>query len=222
MNTLPASRSIISVVSLSAAMMLSSAALAEVRYVSDVIYIPVRAEANPQASVIQRSIPSGTKLTLIKEDKGTDNASWSLVITPEGNQGWVRTQNITDKPTAAMVLSNLGGNGVDVANLAQENQQLKEELSKLQQEHQQLLADTEEVRQNATLALNLEDEHSQLLAQNQLLQTRADIATAENEKLRNTDRFNQWVYGGGLMLGGVILSFFLQMLGRRKRRSEWG
>lgn len=222
MNILPASRSLFSVVSLSSFMLLSSATLAADRYVSDVIYIPVRSDANPQASVIQRSIPSGTKLTLIKEEVGTDNASWSLVITPEGNQGWVRSQNLTDKPTAAMRLASLGGNGVDVSALQLENEQLKEQLNKLQQEHQQLLSDTEEMRQNATLALNLEDEHSQLLAQNQLLQTRADIATAENEKLRNTDRFNQWVYGGGLILGGVILSFFLQMLGRRKRRSEWG
>jgi SH3 domain protein len=47
------------------------------------------------------------------------------------------------------------------------------------------------------------------------------IFKAENEKLKNTDRFNHWIYGGGLILGGVILSFLLQGLGRRKRKSEW-
>ena len=43
----------------------------------------------------------------------------------------------------------------------------------------------------------------------------------ENEKLKNTDRFNHWIYGGGLVFGGVLLSFILQAFGRRKRRSEW-
>ncbi len=191
------------------------------RYVSDVIYIPVRSEKNPQASVLQQGVASGTKLNFIREETGSDNNLWSLVVTPDGTEGWVRSQNITDKPTAAMQLAALSSSSRDLVALQTENTQLKEQLAQLQQEHQQLLTDTEDMRQAATTALNLEEEHQSLLKENQLLQTHADVIKAENEKLKNTDRFNHWVYGGGLVLGGVILSFVLQGFGRRKRRSEW-
>lgn len=198
-----------------------SSAVAAERYVSDVIYIPVRSDKNPTASILQQGVASGTKLNFIREETGTDNNLWSLVVTPDGTEGWVRSQNISDKPTAALKLAALSSTSQDVLALQTENLQIKEQLAKLQQEHQQLLTDTEDMRQAATTALNLEEDHQHLLKENQLLQTHADVIKAENEKLKNTDRFNHWVYGGGLVLGGVILSFMLQGLGRRKRRSEW-
>lgn len=191
------------------------------KYVSDVIYIPVRSDKAPQASILQQGIASGTKLSFIREETGTDNNLWSLVTTPDGTEGWVRSQNLTDKPTAALQLAALSGSSRDVMALQTENTQLKSQLEKIQQEHQQLLVDTEDMRQAATTAFNLEKEHEKMLKENQLLQTHADVIKAENEKLKDSDRFNHWVYGGGLVFGGVLLSFILQAFGRRKRRSEW-
>jgi SH3 domain protein len=199
----------------------SAPSIAAEKYVSDVIYIPVRSEKNPQSSILQQGVGSGTKLNFIREEMGTDNNLWSLVITPEGTEGWVRSQNVTDKPTAALQLAALSSSTRDQLTLQTENTQLKEQLAKVQQEHQQLLTDTEDMRQAATTAFNLEEEHQRMLKENQLLQTHADVLKAENEKLKNTDRFNHWVYGGGLIFGGVLLSFILQGLGRRKRKSEW-
>lgn len=201
--------------------LMSVPSIAADRYVSDVIYIPVRSDKNPQASILQQGLASGTKLKFIREETGTDNNLWSLVTTPDGTEGWVRSQNITDKPTAAMQLAALPSSSRDLLALQTENAQLKEQLTKAQQEYQQLLADTEDMRQAATTAFNLEEDHQRMLKDNQLLQTNADFLKAENEKLKNTDRFNHWIYGGGLVFGGVFLSFVLQAFGRRKRRSEW-
>lgn len=191
------------------------------KYVSDIIYVPVRSDKNPQASVLQQGVPSGTKLNFLREETGADNNLWSLIVTPEGTEGWIRSQNISDKPTAAMKLAALSESSRDVVALQAENTELKTQLEKTQQEYQQLLADTEDMRQAATTALNLEEEHQRMLKENQLLQTHADVTKAENEKLKNTDRFNHWLYGGGLILGGVLLSLILQAFGRRKRQSEW-
>lgn len=201
--------------------LLSSQGIAADKYVSDVIYIPVRSDKAPQASILQQGVASGTKLSFIREETGSDNNPWSLIITPDGTEGWVRSQNLTDKPTAALQLAALSNSSRDLLTLQTENVQLKSQLEKIQQEHQQLLTDTEDMRQAATTALNLEEEHQRMLKENQLLQTHADVIKAENEKLKNTDRFNHWVYGGGLIFGGVLLSFALQAFGRRKRRSEW-
>lgn len=191
------------------------------KYVSDVIYIPVRSDKTHQAGILQQGVPSGTKLNFLREEIGSDNNLWSLVITPEGTEGWVRSQNISDKPTAALRLAALSDSSRNSLNLQTENTELKAQLEKLQQEHQQLLDDTEDMRQAATTALNLEEEHQRMLTENQLLQTHADVLKAENEKLKDSDRFNHWLYGGALIIGGVLLSLVLQGIGRRKRKSEW-
>jgi SH3 domain protein len=191
------------------------------KYVSDVIYIPVRSDKTPQAGILQQGVPSGTKLNFLREEIGSDNNLWSLVVTPEGTEGWVRSQNISDKPTAALRLAALPDSSRNSLNLQTENTELKVQLEKLQQEHQQLLDDTEDMRQAATTALNLEEEHQRMLTENQLLQTHADVLKAENEKLKDSDRFNHWLYGGALIIGGVLLSLALQGIGRRKRKSEW-
>lgn len=199
----------------------SSSSYADDRYVSDVVYIALRSDKDPQSSIVQRSIVSGTKLSFLKEEMGTDNNLWSLVISPEGKEGWVRSYSLTHEPTAAMKLANLPANTQDAAKLQAENISLKQQLEKIQNEHQLLLTDTEDMRQAATTSLNLEEENKRIHTEFQLLQTERDMLKAENERLNKTDRFHQWVYGGALILGGVILSFVLQAFGRRKRRSEW-
>jgi len=200
---------------------MSAHTLAAEKYVSDMIYIPVRSDKSSQAGILQQGVPSGTKLQFIREETGTDNNLWSLIQTPEGTEGWVRSQNLSDKPTAAMRLAALTTSARDQSALQAENTQLKQQLEKLQLEHQQLLTDTEDMRQAATTAINLEEDNQRIHKEFQILQTRADVLQAENDQLKDTDRFNHWIYGGSLVFGGVILSFFLQALGRRKRRSEW-
>lgn len=192
------------------------------RYVSDVVYIALRSDKDPQSSIVQRSIISGTKLSFIREETGTDNNLWSLVISPDGKEGWVRSYSLTPEPTAAMKLANLPSGVQDSAKVIVENQSLKLQLEKLQNEHQQLLTDTEDMRQAATTSLNLEEDNQKIHAEFQLIQTERDMLKAENERLKDTDRFHQWVYGGGLLIAGVLLSFLLQAFGRRKRHSEWG
>ena len=56
---------------------------------------------------------------------------------------------------------------------------------------------------------------------NQMLQTERDVLKAENDQLKRSDTYKQRIYGGALILAGVILSFVLQLFGKRKRRSEW-
>ena len=56
---------------------------------------------------------------------------------------------------------------------------------------------------------------------NQMLQTERDVLKAENDQLKRSDTYKQRIYGGALILAGVILSFILQLFGKRKRRSEW-
>lgn len=199
----------------------SPQAFAVDRYISDVVYIPLHSDKSAKSSVLQKGLVSGTKVDLVREELGTDNNLWSLVTTGEGIQGWVRSQNLSENPTAALRLANLSTASRNALSLQSENTELKQKLDQVQQQYQQLLTDTEDMRQAATTAVNLQDDNKRIHTEYQLLQTRVDVLTAENEQLRKNDNYSQWLYGAGLVFGGVILSFMLQGFGGRKRKSEW-
>lgn len=175
----------------------SNISLAEDRYVSDVMYIPLRKLPGNQQDVIVNGIASGTLLEFIREETDSNKTSWTLVKTAEGILGWARTQHLLSEPPAAV------------------------QLQFLQNKYNDLLKDIENLNKTSVSSINFEQENQQLHEKYQLLQTRADFLQAENDQLKNTDRYNQWVYGGGLLICGVLLSFFLQAFGKRKRHTEW-
>ena len=194
---------------------------AEDRYVSDIIYIPLRSDKDSQANVVKNGLATGTKLKFIREEEDANKNKWSQVITPDGIEGWARSQNLTDEPTCAMKLSALNSGSTDVVELQKQNFSFKTELDSLRAAHQKLLKETEEMRNATTSDINMEQENQNMHREFQLLQTERDVLKAENDQLRSTDRHTQRIVGGGLILGGVILSFLLQLFGKRKRQSDW-
>lgn len=167
------------------------------RYVSDVIVIALRKAPGNQQEIIVNGLSSGTPLTFVREELDNNRNSWSLVRTEDGILGWARTQQLLNEPPAAAILP------------------------ELQQQHSAVVQELDQLRQTSARSIDIEEENQRLNKNYQLLQTRADVLQAENDHLKNSDRYNQWVYGGGLLLLGIILSFVLQGLGKRKRQSEW-
>lgn len=210
------------------AISLVSHAQSSARYISDVLYIPLRTGMGNEYEVAKAALISGTKLTLIREEEDNRNELWSLVQMSDGTQGWIRSQHLVSEPTAAIKLErvtaqfkNASASVKDAAEQQKLYAQLQEEHSALQQEFQDLSKNMESLRQTSASAINIEQENQKIHESNQLLQTRVDFLQAENEHLKDADRNNQRLYGAGLLLCGVLLSFFLQALGKRKRQSEW-
>ena len=200
---------------------LSMPSFAEDRYVSDIIYVPLRSDKDSQASVIKNGLATGTKLKFIREEEDANKNKWSQVITPDDVQGWIRSQNLTSEPTCAMKLNAMSSGSSDVVELQKQNINFKTELDSLKAAHQKLLKETEEIRNVTTSDINMEQENQNMHREFQLLQTERDVLKAENDQLKNSDRHSQRIVGGCLILAGVVLSFLLQMFGKRKRRSEW-
>lgn len=207
---------------------LNSFAQTNVRYISDVMYVPLRASMSNNAEVVKAALTSGTRLRLIREEQDASNDTWALVETTDGVQGWIRTQHLINEPTASIKLERVNAQLARASSSAKEalerqkaHDQLQIDYENLQQEYQALLDSTDSLRQTSAAAVDLEQENQRIHENNQLLQTRVDVLQAENERLRDADRYNQWVYGAGLLICGVILSFLLQALGKRKRQSEW-
>jgi len=199
----------------------SSMSWAEDRYVTDVIYIPLRSDKDNQATIIKNGLPTGTRLKLLREEEDANKNKWSQVITSEGIEGWIRSQNLIAEPTAAMKLAALTSGPSDMVELQKQNIALKNDLASAQASLQSVTKELEEIRKSPTSDINMEQENQNMHRENQMLQTERDLLRAQNDQLKSSDNYRQRIYGGVLILAGVILSFVLQMFGRRKRRSDW-
>jgi SH3 domain protein len=191
------------------------------RYVTDNISIPLRSDKDNQSGVLKNNLTSGTKLKFIREEEDTTKIKWSQVITADGVEGWIRSQNLINEPTAALKLAAISSGSSNVIELQKQAMTCKEELTNLQATYQTLLKDTEDMRTATTSDINMEQENQNMHREYQLLQTERDVLKAENDQLKKSDEHKQRLFGGILILCGVILSFILQMFGKRKRHSEW-
>ena len=199
----------------------SAISVAEDRYVTDVIYIPLRSDKDNQATIIKNGLPTGTRLKLLREEEDANKNKWSQVITSEGIEGWIRSQNLIAEPTAAMKLTALTSGPSDMVELQKQNIVLKNDLASAQASLQSVTKELEEIRKSPTSDINMEQENQNMHRENQMLQTERDLLKAQNDQLKSSDNYRQRIYGGALILAGVILSFVLQLFGKRKRRSEW-
>ncbi len=217
----------------SLALVLSLSSLAasaqEFRYVSDKLFVPLRSGMGSSFRITHRGLPSGTKLTLLEENA---EEGWSLVRTEKGKEGWVQNQYILNRPIAAQRLIAAEAN---MAKLSESNKTLKAELDALRADNKSLSAQLAEaqksgqelgtelrsIKELAANTLQLNEQHQVLIQDHQLLQTERDSLTAENEQLKSNRTYQQWIYGAGIMLVGVLLTILLQARGQRKNYSEW-
>lgn len=200
---------------------LSLPSFSESRYITDIISVPLRSDKDNQAGVLKNGLVTGTKLKFIREEEDTNKNKWSQVVTSDGIEGWVRSQNLITEPTAAIKLETLTSSSSNVIELQKQNMAYKSELANLQATYDTLIKNTEDMRTSTTSDVNMEQENQNMHREFQLLQTERDVLKAENDRLKKADDFKQRIYGGLLVLCGVILSFILQLFGKTKRHSEW-
>lgn len=212
---------------------IAPASFAQDRYVSDELRVPLRSGMGNEYRIVHRGLSSGTQLTLLQTDTDDSDTEWSQVRTNGGLEGWIRSQYLLEEPTAAIKLAKLeskmaqlDGDQTQLLDtneaLEQENANLKEQLSLISQQYQDIERSYAELQKLSANAVALNEQNKKLSESHQLLQTRAEVLKTENDRLMTSQTYQQWIYGAGILIGGIIISFFLQAFGRRKRRSEWG
>ena len=75
---------------------------AEVVYVRDVIYVPLREGQSSEDRVLHNGLRSGTRLERLTKNTETGN---SLVRTKNGMEGWIPNQYLIRQPIAADLLN---------------------------------------------------------------------------------------------------------------------
>jgi hypothetical protein len=68
--------------------------------------------------------------------------------------------------------------------------------------------------------VNFNKRYQDLLTEQEMTKTTLEGLRAENERLRDSNRYSQWVFGGGLVTLGIFLTMIVQAL-RPRGRSQW-
>jgi len=201
----------------------------DVRYITDVLYVPLRSGQGNDYRIINARLKSGSQLTFLEPGE-TDE--WTKVRTASGEEGWIRTQYLsTAEPSKITLQKTLA----ELAVVKKKNQSLSSENSKLKkinanlnsqansasQQSESMAAELQSIKTLSANAISLDKNYRELLEKHQLLQTKNDVLTAENEKLKNDNRVNFMLYGIGILLLGVVLAYVIPALKPKKRYADW-
>lgn len=185
-------------------------ARAESAFISDVCYVSLRAAQTNDSKVVQTGLRTGSPVTVLEAPADSE---WSRIKSESGQEGWLRRNMLLSGPTAQMQLDKLKTEAaarpapVDpAAEVPAACQGYAAELASLKA----LSAD----------AVNLNKRYQDLLAAHEVANTKLDSLRAENERLKGSTQHTQWIYGGILVAGGILLTLLVQAI-RPRRRSEW-
>ena len=210
------------------ALFMAGQTVAETRYISDQIYVPLRGGPGNEYRILHRGLRTGTSMKLLEEDAGN---GFSKVLLGD-QEGYIRNQYLTAEAPALVVLPGVR----EQAGKAQtENRELRSQLSKRDSELKSLnksLKDTEVLLNSKTEdMLRLEEvtadplaidrRNKELMEENLQLKNEVQVLEAENSQLVQDNSIRWYLYGGGTILLGILLGLFLPMMRVEKKQSDW-
>lgn len=194
-----------------------------VRYVSDQLEVPLRAGASERHKVV-RMLSSGTPVEVVQTDAAN---GFALVRTDGGGQGWILSRYLMDTPSARQRLTELesveaenarlkvmldelaaaGGAGQPTLTaLAEQNQQLRQELALL--------------RKTADHVVAIDDQNRALHERVIDLERELQIVQQEKQALTERSRRDWFLLGAGVLLAGLVMGLIAPRL-RPQKRSRW-
>ncbi len=211
-----------------AAMLASSPALAEVKYITDEFEVTMRSGTSTANSIV-RMLRSGEAVNVLEEDLATQ---YSLVETDDGKKGYVLSRFLMARQAARDSLAELQlrydeqqariteQNG-EIAAL---NQALSQEQSDNEALKTTLRASEQElsrVREAAQNTLDIQDQNSRLQSVvEQLRQEKAELTEIRAE-LEDSTRLDWFVRGGAVSLIAFVVGILVTRI-RWRKQDSWG
>ncbi len=209
-------------------LLLSAQVIAETRYITNIIHVPMRAGPGNEYKILHRGLRTGTSMKVLQADAGN---GFSKVLAGE-QEGFVRSQYLVTQAPALVLLPALQKNADKTLGL---NDQLREELSGqqslLDEQGKDLAAAEELISQQKIELRRLQDiasdpqaidrRNKQLVLENQTLKNQSQLLETENNQLMKDSSYRWYLYGGGTIFLGILLGLFLPMLKLRKKQSDW-
>ena len=207
-------------------LIISTFAIAKVRYVSDELVINMRSGKGNSFKII-KIIKSGTPLTIMEESSGYTRAK-----TPKGVEGWVLTRFLINSPVARTLLANAQQ---DVTQMKEKYDAMESELSTVKTERNTLSSSEESLLSNkkrlnielgklkkiAARPMQLEAENDQL--RNDLVKIEAENRLLKQEYQTLEDNADQewFMTGAGVLFGGMILGLIFPKLRSGQKKANW-
>lgn len=192
-------------------------------YITDQVEIPIRSESTTQGDNLIRTLPSGTKLSILQATED----GWTQVQY-EDTTGWIISRYLSNSPPARQELERISvensTNKLMVSKLQGEKEQLENELLSLKDENTQLAvqsskakAEKEHVEQIYQDALKLEHANEKLMQESLQLKTELQLASNNSQIEQDTSSRNWFIVGALVLFFGMIIGFILPNLMKRKR-----
>jgi SH3 domain protein len=208
--------------------LLAAAAQAQTRYVSDKLGVELRRGPSTEYLIL-RNLEAGTALEVLEQDKA---AGYSHVrVTGQDTEGWIHTRFLTDEPIArerlaaaernlAAARAKMGDLEEQVTALDSELKSTRTDLEHTRATHGEVSKELADIRTAAANVVEIRDQNESM--KQRLAQRDEEVRrlTADNEQLRNRDKQNWFLVGGGVLLAGIVIGLVAPSL-RRKRRSDW-
>lgn len=200
------------------------AAVGDINYISDELSVPLRSGASNAHRILHRGLPSGTQLTILSID---EEAGFTQIRTAGGLEGWVTSQYLTAVPIARDKLATAERR---LKNLKDEIDKERETHASLQTEHKETVSQNQTLQaQVDTLTKELTElkvvsadpirEHArnvELTQQNALLASQVEELSSTTRQLEANVQLQWLLYGGGLVLIGLIFGLVLKKRPRQQ------
>ena len=196
-------------------------------YISDQIYVPLRGSPCPDCRIINKGLITGTKLKVLGYQD-----DWAMVATDKGQEGWIRTQHISDKQVAREILaletrkiSRLEDQNQKLSQDAKRSNKLIKDLRKgideVKADRAKISQELANVKSLSANELTLNEQNQKLMKHNHKLQEEMDVLRANLDDLRDNKRNQSFLYGGFVAFLGAVLAAIVPRIRGRKRLSEW-
>jgi len=217
-------------------LLIPQGALAETRYVSDVLVVTVRSSAGENFETLE-TLKTNEAVQVLE-----DTGAYTRVTTPSGAEGWILSQYLTKETPKPVVITRLEREKArleaQLKEIGASEGKLKAELAQIKGVHRETLSDIEgkysraqsEATETSQELASLKEKYNQLVEQSRdvvaLIQERDGLRTAnegltteveflrqENERLSRT---------GGIrwFLAGAAVLFFGWLVGRASRKKK--
>lgn len=200
----------------------------ETRYVTDLIYTPVRTGPGGEYRIVNKGLPSGTEITYFGT---TDDGIWAEVETRGGTRGYLRAQYLQVETPRTKQINALEQ---QLQNALVRTSQLQEQLdvsvdeltssnkgrgaaSRNLEATKQELA---EIKRIAGSAIQLEQLTTELTSKLEDANARNDLLKLENARLEERVASRQRLEGIFAILAGIFIALVIPRLTVKRRRND--
>ena len=156
----------------------SGAAEAETRYISDVLYVPLRSGQSAEHRVVHTGLKSGVAVEVLDQ---SEDGGWFSVKTNEGAEGWIQARYLVKQPVARQRIQEVnrqleglkvsGGSQVKkLLDLQEKTKQLQLDKSSLEKSNSALSGELSHIKKISVNTIRIDKANHELIKKNQLME----------------------------------------------------